>query len=96
MMTDPALKKMIKKEKREAEKTFDRLLKKIVFKYPSLFPADQIRKEDFVWAFFLITSRCVEIVPEETLMIPYVDMFNHTNRPHLEIGLFNRRYENGT
>ena len=74
---------MIKREKRDAEKTFDRLLKKIVLKYPALFPAEQVRKEDFLWAYYMVCSRCFEIVPEETLLIPYADMFNHINRPHL-------------
>ena len=74
---------------------------RIILNYPEFFKQNDIRKEDFLWCYGFVITRCFECIDELTFLIPHADMFNHgiyyllseDSRPHLNIYTVNTVYE---
>ena len=48
-----------------------------MLKYPDFFNQNDITKEDFLWSYGFIITRCFECIEDLTFLIPHADMFNH-------------------
>ena len=94
LLEDEYLVKMVSEEREAELTTFDHF-RKYSGRFRDLYPRSLTLK-DFKWCYNFVRTRSYGWGFPETMLVPFGDLFNHSNQDRVNHYMFNRVYELGT
>lgn len=75
-LEDPYIKKEAKEFELDMDRTWEQF-KEAFQKFPHLFPLDKFTKQDFLWCYEAVMTRCFGWSLPTTMLVPMADFMNH-------------------